>query len=167
MKRIFGIVVLLFVVVGLQAQTRYHDLELNQVKGPVKSISVKHMQKRLLVYFTPDGKVQGDMYNDPVYDTSGYMLSVHADKKGKTAVTYQWENGILKSQTVIKKGKKTIISYVYDNKGNVITEMIDHNGYQMKNDFYDYEFDNHGNWIARKTKYMGIETKAERTIEYY
>ncbi len=167
MKKILSVVAMLAVAISLQAQTTYHDREINQVKGPVKSVSVKSIPKRIVITFTPEGKVGGERFSNPVYDANGYMQSVFVGKKGNTKVTYEWENGRLKSQTATKKNKTTKTTFVYDENGNVTSEIIEHDGQELVYDYYDFEFDSHGNWLVRKTKIMGIETKYTRSIEYY
>jgi len=167
MKKIICLLVMLTMAIGLQAQTKYHDGAINQVRGPVKSVSVKSFPKRITITFTREGKVNGERFFNPVYDANGYMQSCDSGKKGKTKVTYEWQNGRLKSQTASKKGKSTKTTYKYDAKGNVVSEIIDHDGQQFVYDYYDFEFDSHGNWLSRKTKFMGAEMKYTRTIEYY
>ncbi len=167
MKQIFSVLAMLAMAISLQAQTTFHDREINQVKGPVKSISVKSFPKRILITFSPEGKVSGERFTDPVYDANGYMQSVFAGKKGNTKVTYEWENGRLKSQTATKKDKSTKTTFVYDDKGNVTSEIIEHDGQEYIYEYYGFEFDSYGNWLVRKTEILGVETKYTRTIEYY
>ena len=91
--------VLFIVPFALQAQTKFHDVEANDAKGAVKSITVSAMGQTQKHTFTPEGKEE--TLKNPVYDENGYLQSAEMDAQGMTMkVSYKWENGKVKSQTM-------------------------------------------------------------------
>ena len=78
MKKAFMMLVLFIVPFALQAQTKFHDVELNEATGPVKSITQSGMMGRgeQVINFTQDGKMQAEGLTDQVYDENGYLQKV-------------------------------------------------------------------------------------------
>ena len=58
MKKAFLMLVLFIVPFALQAQTKFHDVEANDAKGAVKSITSNRMGNPVSIKFTQDGKMQ-------------------------------------------------------------------------------------------------------------
>ena len=56
MKKIFMMIAALAMTAAMQAQTKFHDVEANEAKGPVKSISMNMMGNPINFDFTEDGK---------------------------------------------------------------------------------------------------------------
>ncbi len=114
MKKTLMMMVLFIVPFALQAQTKFHDVEANDAKGAVKSITVSAMGQTQKHTFTPEGKEE--TLKNPVYDENGYLQSAEMDAQGMTMkVSYKWENGKVKSQTM------NVSDYKYDDKGNWIS----------------------------------------------
>ena len=76
--------VLFIVPFALQAQTKFHDVEANDAKGAVKSITSSRMGNPVKITFTEDGKMQQEGMTDVVYDADGYIQSA------KMKVNGQW-----------------------------------------------------------------------------
>ena len=170
MNRILTTLAVLAVVLCTQAQTTFHDRELNDVKGPVKSITIMHWNKPVVTNFSPEGKMQCDAMGEPTYDENGYMISIVSQLKGAkgTVTTFKWENGRVVSQTdTTKKGKTLTTTHYFDDRGLIVKDVIVKGNQTVEYDYYDYELDSHGNWISRSFKLMGMEAKHPRTIEYY
>ena len=105
---------------------------------------------------------------DAKYDANGYMLSAKMSMRGmEVQVTYQWENGKLKSQSMNMMGQTITISRTYNEKGAPATESINMGGQEMSSPYTDYKYDDHGNWISRKGTMMGQEMVQTRSIEYF
>ena len=93
MKKAIMMIALLAVPFAMQAQTKFHDVEVNEATGPVKSISTSFMGQNQVTNFTQDGKMENGM-TDAVYDADGYLQSAKREMRGeKIPVTFKWENG--------------------------------------------------------------------------
>ena len=170
MNRILTTLALLAVVLCTQAQMKYHDMEVNEVKGPVKSITMKDWGRPVVTYISPEGKMSCEKLLDAVYDENGYLQSIVSQLGGKKSITnvsFIWENGRVKTQIAVRKNKKTITTNPYDERGILVHQDIESDGHVTEFDFYDIILDDHGNWIRRSTKVAGIEIMYPRTIEYY
>ena len=163
MKKILMMIALLAVPFAMQAQTKFHDVEANDAKGNVKSISMNMMGNPINIEFTEDGKSK--MAVDAVYDADGYVQTAKLSIMGQSLdVKYGWENGRVASQTMNMMGQDVKTTNIYDENGVLTAQKMD-NGMEMK--YTDYKFDDKGNWISRKTSVMGQEITTERTITYY
>ncbi|MBO4850122.1 MAG: hypothetical protein J5529_04365 [Prevotella sp.] len=172
MKKAFMMLVLFIVPFALQAQTKFHDVEANDAKGAVKSISSSRMGSPVLIKFTQDGKMQQDGMTDAVYDADGYIQSAKMKVNGQgmemeITMKYAWENGKVKSQTIETQMGAFKSSNVYDDKGVLVKTVMDMGGQKMETPYTNYKFDAKGNWISRKASMMGQEMEEQRTIEYY
>ena len=153
---------------AMQAQSKFHDIELNEATGPVKTIATSIMGRDQTTTFSKDGKMQREGMSDAVYDADGYMQSAKFSMMGQESpIKYKWENGRVASQTMNMMGRDMTIKYTYDEKGIVVSQSIDIDGQEMSSPYTDYKFDDHGNWISRKMSMMGQEMEQTRTIEYY
>ena len=153
---------------AMQAQTKFHDVELNEAVGLVKSISTNVMGRDQLTTFNKDGKMQRENMSDVVYDAEGYMQSAKISMMGQeSTIKYKWENGKVASQTMNMMGRNVTIKYTYNEKGVVVSQSMDFDGHEMSSPYTDYKFDDKGNWISRKTNMMGQEMEQTRTIEYF
>ena len=157
--------VLFIVPFAMQAQT-YHDVEANDAKGPVKSITTSMMGQSQTVTFTQDGKQEG--LNKATYDDNGYLLSAEQESQmGSVKVTYKWENGKIKSQTMDMMGQQMPMNYVYNEKGELIKQSMSSPMGDMTIEYTNYKYDDRGNWISRNVSVMGQSMETPRTIEYY
>ncbi len=169
MNKILITIALLAAACCGQAQTRFHDLEANEVNGPVKAIIIKNWGKPFITYFSPEGKMESEKLSDAIYDENGYLQSIVSQVGGKRTITHTtfiWENGRIKTQIATRKNKKVVTTNEYDDKGILVRQIIDTDGHQVEYEYYDIKFDDHGNWISRSTKVAGIEIRYPRTIEY-
>lgn len=168
MKKLFLMMTVLAASVCMQAQTKYHDVELNEAKGPVKSIKMEMMGQPVDIQFTQDGKMQREGLADAVYDANGYLQSAKWDMRGQQiSVSFKWDGGKLKSQSVNVMGNDFTTSYSYNEQDVPATQEMNMGGQQMTIPYTDYKYDDHGNWISRKVSMMGREMETKRTIEYY
>lgn len=168
MKKAIMMIALLAVPFALQAQTKFHDVEANEAKGPVAKISQSIMGIEQVTTFTKDGKMQRDGMSDAVYNEEGYLQTAKIEAQGmKMDVSFQWENGMVKSQSMDVMGQKMTVSHTYNEKGAPASDTIDAGGQKMTSAYTDYQYDAHGNWISRKTNMMGNEIEQKRTIEYF
>ena len=168
MKKALLLLALLAAPFAMQAQTKFHDVELNEATGPVKSISTSFMGRPQVTTFTEDGKMQREGMSDAVYDENGYMQSIQVEMQGqKMKITYKWENDKVKSQSMEMMGQPMTITYSYNEKGARAADSMNMGGQEMSNPYTDYKYDDHGNWISRKTSMMGQEMEQTRTITYY
>lgn len=159
---------MLAVSFAMQAQSKFHDVELNEATGPVKTIATSIMGMAQNTTFTKEGKMQREGISDVVYDAEGYLQSLKASMMGQeSAMKYKWENGRVISQTMNMMGRDMTIKYTYNEKGIVASQSMDIDGQEISSPFTDYKFDDHGNWISRKMSMMGQEMEQTRTIEYY
>ena len=167
-------IALLAVPFALQAQTKFHDVELNEATGPVKSITQSGMMGRgeQVIKFTQDGKMQADGLSGQVYDENGFLQKAERAVQGpqgdmKITTTYKWENGKVKSQSIdFGQGAMTQV-FTYNEKGAPASMSMDMMGNAMETPYTDYKYDNRGNWISRKMSMMGREMEQTRKIEYY
>ena len=168
MKKLMMMVAMLAVSFAMQAQTKFHDVELNEAKGAVKSIKTNRMGQDIVINFTQDGKMSQEGMSDAKYDADGYLQSAKMSMMGnEIEVTYKWENGKVKSQSMdFGQGSMTQV-FKYNEKGAPASMSMDMMGQQMETPYTDYKYDDRGNWISRKTEMMGREMVQTRTIEYY
>lgn len=167
MKKIMMMIAMLAIPFAMQAQ-KFHDVEANEAKGPVKCITTSMMGQEIKTTFSEDGKMTSGNLSDVVYDENGYMKSAQMDMRGqKTEVKFTWENGRIKTQTMSMMGQEIVQTYNYDENGIVKSNSVNFGGQAMEQPFSDYKFDEKGNWISRKTSMMGQEMNFTRTIEYY
>jgi len=160
-------IAMLAIPFAMQAQ-KFHDVEANDAKGAVKSITTSMMGQEMKTTFSEDGKMTSGNLTEAVYDENGYMKSAKMDMRGQsTEVKFTWENGRLKTQTMSMMGNEIVQTYNYDEEGHVKSTSVNFGGQAMEQPFTEYKFDEKGNWISRKTSMMGQEMKFERTIEYY
>ena len=153
---------------AMQAQTKFHDVEANEAKGAVKSMTITMMGMARTINFTEDGKMQSTDYSDAVYDENGYLQSIKMNMQGQeTTIKMVWENGRLVGQNISVMGQDIKTIHNYDENGVITSETIDMGGQKMESPYSDYKFDDHGNWISRKSEMMGQEMVSTRTIEYY
>ena len=168
MKKVFMMLVLLAMPFAMQAQSKFHDVELNEATGPVKKITQSFMGQTQVIEFTTDGKMQRQELSDAQYDADGYIQSFKLNVMGQEVpVTVKWENGRVKSQSMNMMGQDMVITRTYNEKGAPASEKINMGGQEMENPYTDYKYDDHGNWISRKGSMMGQEMTQTRTIEYY
>ena len=169
MKKAMMMLVLLLAPFALQAQTQFHDVEANEAKGPVKSITTTVMMgQQQVTNFTKEGKMQREGVTNVVYDENGYLQKMTVEAMGQqVTATIKWENGRVKSQSMDMMGQALVISPIYDENGNVTGQTMDMGGQQMNAEYKDVKYDDQGNWINRKTSMMGQEIEQTRTIEYY
>lgn len=159
--------VLLAAPFAMQAQTKFHDVELNEATGPVKSISQSLMGRDQVTNFTPEGKMQREGMT-VTYDENGYAKSTKISFQGnEMETTYTWENGKVKTQTMNVMGQGMTITYTYNEKGAPASQSMNIQGQDMTSPYTDYKYDDHGNWISRKASMMGREMEQTRTITYY
>ena len=161
-------IAMLAMTAAMQAQTKFHDVEANEAKGPVKTMSMDMMGMTRTIEFTEDGQMKSSEISNVVYDENGYLQSATMSMQGQsTDVKYTWEDGRVKSQTINMMGQDIKTTSNYDENGVVTSETIDMGGQKMESPYTDYEFDDHGNWISRKASMMGQEMVTTRTITYY
>lgn len=168
MKKILMLIALMAMPFAMQAQTKFHDVEANEAKGAVKSISMTVMGMPRNTTFTEDGKMQQDGLTDAKYDENGYIQSAKMSMQGQEAeVKFTWENGKLVSQTTNVMGQEIKQVLVYDENGLVKAQKMNMMGQDVEVPLTDYKFDDKGNWISRKMSMMGQEMEMTRTITYY
>lgn len=153
---------------AMQAQTKFHDVEANDATGAVKSIKMNMMGRDMVVNFSEDGKMEREGMTDAKYDADGYIQSAKMSFQGQEfTITYTWENGKIKSQSMNIMGQEMVTTRTYNEKGAPATETMNMGGQEMVSPFTDYKYDDHGNWISRKGSMMGQVIEQARTIEYY
>ena len=168
MKKVMMMIAMLAIPFAMQAQSKFHDLELNQVSGPVKTIVSNVMGMEQTINFTKEGKMSQEGMSDAVYDAEGYMQSAKMSMRGQEVeIKYKWENGKVVAQTMNVMGNDMTIKRTYNDKGAAATESMDMGGQEMSMPYTDYKYDDHGNWISRKMSMMGQEMEQTRKIEYY
>ena len=145
---------------GTKAQMRYHDVELYDAKGNVKSITTYLGElKPSTTEFTIDGK-EKDL-TGAEYDSNGYRVSWKSRK-------YFWVNGRTVKAITSDRNPPFIVNGKYNAKGELI-EMsmgsVKPNAIQIQ--YSDYKYDARGNWISRKRSSLGVQSTETRTIEYY
>ena len=108
----------LAMTVAMQAQSKFHDVEANEAKGAVKSITQDVMGMSTTINFSEDGKMSSTEFSDAVYDSNGYLQSVKRSMQGQSILfKYVWENGRLKGQTFEMMGQEVKSTFNYDDKG--------------------------------------------------
>ena len=169
MKKVMMMMVMLAVSFAAQAQSKFHDVEVNDAQGPVKSLEISVMGQTQKFNFTKEGKMEeGSSLVDAVYDADGYMQSAKMSIMGnEVPIAYKWENGRVIAQTSNMMGQDVKIIYAYNDKGAVASQTIEGGPQSMTISYTDFQYDSHGNWISRKTSMMGQEMEQTRTIEYY
>lgn len=168
MKKLMMTIALFVIAFASQAQTKFHDVEVNEATGPVKKMIVNVMGREQTYNFTKEGKMQIDGLSDAVYDADGYLQSVKLAMMGQEAtIKYKWENGKIASQSTSVMGQEIKTKRTYNEKGAPSSEIVNVGGQEMSMPYTDYKYDDHGNWISRKTTIMGQEMEQKRTIEYY
>jgi hypothetical protein len=159
---------MLAVSFAMQAQTKFHDVELNEAKGPVKKLVVNVMGMDQVISFGQDGKMQREGLADAQYDADGYLKSAKMSMQGQEiTVTYKWEGGKVVSQTMNVMGQQMEVKRTYNEQGAPEAEIINMGGQEMKSPYTDYKYDSHGNWISRTASMMGQTMTQTRTIEYF
>lgn len=168
MKKMMLMIAMLTASIAMQAQSKFHDVEANDAKGPVKCITMSMMGMERKTTFDQNGKMTSGDITDAVYDENGYIQSGKMSIQGQsTDVKYTWENGLVKTQTMSVMGQEVKTTHNYDANGIATSDSIDFGGQQMESPYTDVKLDAHGNWISRKTEMMGREMTLTRTIEYY
>ena len=168
MKKMMMMIAALAMTVAMQAQSKFHDVEANHAKGPVKTMTVEDMMGQQVTNFSEDGKMQSREMTDVVYDKDGYIQSAKVNAMGQSATAkFVWENGILSSRVIEVNGQSIKTKYVYDDNGVVTSEKIDLGEHEIEFPYSDYKFDDHGNWISRKASAMGREMITTRSFIYY
>ena len=168
MKKLTLMIAALAMTIAMQAQSKFHDVEANEAKGPVKTMTMDMMGNTRTTNFTADGKMQSAEMTDAVYDADGYIQSASMNIQGQLLpMKYKWENGKVVSQTMSMMGQEMEIKFTYNDKGARATQEMDMGGQAMSTPFTDYKYDDRGNWISRKMSMMGQEMEQTRTIEYY
>lgn len=168
MKKLTMMIAALAMTIAMQAQSKFHDVEANEAKGPVKTMTMDMMGNTRTTNFTADGKMQSAEMTDAVYDADGYIQSAKINIQGQSAtVKFGWENGRLKTQTVNAMGQEIKTTHNYDANGVITSDSIDMGGMAMESPYSDYKYDDHGNWISRKTSMMGQEMTITRSFTYY
>lgn len=168
MKKIFVMMMMLAATVGMQAQTKFHDVEANDAKGAVKKMTVNVMGVDQAISFDQNGKMERQGTTDITYDENGYIKSAKVEVQGqKMDVKYVWENGRVKSQSMEMMGQPMTITHIYNDKGENTSDSIVVAGQTMETPYTDYKYDEKGNWISRKGQMMGQEMEQVRSFEYY
>ena len=168
MKKLFMMIAMLALPFAMQAQTTFHDVEANDATGKVKKIESSQMGRQQVITFSPEGKMQQEGLSDAKYDANGYLQSAKMNARGMDiVVTYKWENGKIKSQSMDMGGQGFSMTFAYNDKGAVVSQTMDMGGQEMKMEYTDIKYDAKGNWISRKTSMMGQEMVENRTIEYF
>jgi len=159
---------LLVLSLGMQAQTKFHDVEANDATGAVKCIKSSMMGRDFVINFSQDGKMSREGMSDAQYDANGYLTSVKMSMMGnEVTIKYTWENGKIKTQSMNMMGNDVTTTRTYNEKGAPASEKINMGGQEMENPYTDYKYDAKGNWISRKASMMGQVMEQTRTIEYY
>ena len=168
MKKMMMMIALLTASIAMQAQSKFHDVEANDAKGPVKSITMSMMGMERKTTFDQNGKMTSGDITDAVYDENGYIQSGKMSMQGQsTDVKFLWETGRLQGQVINVMGNDLKIINKYDENGVVTGTSIDMGGNVMDSPYSDIKLDDHGNWISRKASMMGQEMENTRTIVYY
>jgi hypothetical protein len=86
MKKVMMMIALLAIPFAMQAQTKFHDFEVNDVKGPVKSITTTMMGMSRTIEFTEEGQmVASSEISNLVYDEDGYLKSATMSMMGQSS----------------------------------------------------------------------------------
>lgn len=168
MRKVLCALALLALPFAMQAQTKYHDVELNDATGPVKSIKTEVMGESVTNTFSKEGKLESGSMTDIVYDADGFAQSANMDIRGqKIALRLKWENGKLVGQSMNMMGQDVNVKFTFGAKGERTSQTLNMGGQNMEMPYEDYQFDARGNWISRKSNMMGRDMVEKRTIEYY
>ena len=168
MKKVMMMIAMLAVSFAMQAQTKFHDVELNEATGPVKKMVVKAMGPEQAITFSQDGKMTREGMSETVYDENGFLQSAKMSVMGQEITfKYKWENGRVVSQSMNMMGRDVVVKRTYNEKGAPAAESMDMGGQEMSTPYTDYKYDDRGNWISRKVSMMGQEMEQVREIEYY
>ena len=90
MKKIMMMIAMLAIPFAMQAQ-KFHDVEANDAKGAVKSITTSMMGQEMKTTFSEDGKMTSGNLTEAVYDENGYIKSAKMDMRGQsTEVKFTW-----------------------------------------------------------------------------
>lgn len=161
---------LLVIPFAVQAQKRFHDVEIYDAKGPVSAISFNILFGDK-TKFSKNGKLM-DIKN-AVYDANGYLQYYEYEKNRMLVkVTNEWKNGKLKKQITEWWGRegKTVhetANYYYNKKGEIVKVETISNGVNATVEYSNYKYDSHGNWVRRTVSAMNAQMEQERIIEYY
>ena len=155
---------------GVMAQgfiSRYHDVELNEAQGNVKSITLRDLAGKVKrIEFTEEGQEKN--MKDPVYDNNGYLQSNKRTMFGFTFLAnYTWENDRVTKISGNIMNLPAEIEYVYDAAGEMTKNIVNLQGQITEGQYSDYEYDERGNWTKRTFNLTGKEFTESRTIEYY
>ena len=168
MKKLMMMVAMLAVSFAMQAQTKFHDVELNEAKGAVKCIKSNQMGQDIVINFSQDGKMSRQGMSDAKYDADGYLQSAKMSMMGnEIEIKYKWENGRVVSQKMNVMGNDMEVKRTYNEDGTLKADVMDMGGNQMESPYTNYKFDAKGNWISRTGEMMGQTMEQTRTIEYY
>lgn len=168
MKKVMMMIAMLAVSFAMQAQTKFHDVELNEATGPVKKMIVRAMGPEQTVSFTKEGKMEREGMSETVYDENGFLQMAKMSVMGQEiTVKYKWENGRVVGQSMNMMGRDVVVKRTYNEKGAPSADTMDMDGQEMSTPYTDYKYDDHGNWISRKVSMMGQEMEQVREIEYY
>lgn len=168
MKKLIMMFALLALPFAMQAQTKFHDVELNDATGKVKKIESNQMGRQQVINFTPEGKMLQEGMTDAQYDADGYLQSAKMNARGMDlTISYKWENGKVKSQSMDMGGQSFTIAFKYNDKGIVSSQVMNMGGQEIEIPYTNIKYDAKGNWISRTTSMMGQEMEQTRTIEYY
>ena len=130
MKKIMMMIAMLALPFAMQAQSKFHDVEANEAKGPVKTMTMDMMGMSRTTNFTEDGKMQSGEMTDAVYDENGYIQSAKISIQGQSStIKFTWENGLLKSQSVNMMGNDIKTTHNYDANGLITSDTIDMGGH--------------------------------------
>lgn len=163
----------LCVTMGVSAQMRYHDVELNEAKGKVKSITYPpgpDETEPSIGEFTIDGK-EKDL-TGVQYDSNGYRVSEKytPDEDGSiTTAKIMWKDGRVFKAIASAKDMTYTLNYIYNAKGELIEMSLSMGDTKsdFKYQYSDYKYDASGNWISRKRVFMNEQWTETRTIVYY
>lgn len=152
---------------------QYHDAELDELKGHVKSYTKLSGGESMTINFTEDGRFDIDGITDAVYNKKGYLVSCVRDFMGAMVpctITYNSKNQPVKQVMVVGDGS-IIQECTYYSDGTVKTEKFTVRAQGMSQSFsvsYTYEaFDSHGSW-TRRVMTSGDQSITEtRSITYW
>jgi len=168
MKKLMMMVAMMAVTLAMQAQTKFHDVELNEAKGAVKCIKSNQMGQDIVINFTPEGKMSQQGMSDAKYNADGYLQSAKMEMMGNQIdISYVWENGRVIGQKMVTGMGAIEAKRTFNDDGTTKANIMDMGGNQMEMPFTNYKFDEKGNWISRTTEMMGQTMEQTRTIEYY
>ena len=168
MKKLMMMVAMMAVTLAMQAQAKFHDVELNEAKGAVKCIKSNQMGQDIVINFTPEGKMSQQGMSDAKYDADGYLQSAKMEMMGnQIEISYVWENGRVIGQKMVTGMGAIEAKRTFNDDGTTKANVMDMGGNQMEMPFTNYKFDEKGNWISRTTEMMGQTVEQTRTIEYY